>query len=203
MSSDTRPQLTNGLDKQSYEIKDELRMRRQIESSTDWRFAFQKNIKYRYDLTVTRWADEPEDRTDSELAGYIELERSRKDREHSWVSGSIPDSWYFYSFLKRKVNQFNKETQSWGTVKPHFDQTVYLKFNHRLGNCFAAPVKAIHEDGNHTPWSDGTKENTYLSLELDDDRVRTGIDECAAFIEEFFDTDDPKPSGEVGLKYFV
>lgn len=192
--------LTDGLKKQGYQIQDELKIRKKLEKNTGWDFEFQKYEKYEYDLSVTKWADNPEDHEDNEVIGYIELERSRGDKAHSWISGDIPDSWVFLSFLKRKVNQFDRMTNTWGAVKSNHDDTVYVKFNHKMDNCFAVPIKVIANDGETTPRSDGTRNNTYLSLETDHPKVRYGIDNCISFIKSYL-TDNQMRNRENILDY--
>jgi hypothetical protein len=184
--------LTDGLAKQAYEIEDELKIRKQLEAHTGWQFEFRKHEKYQYDLSIMKWADTPTDCDDNEVLGYVELERSRGDKECSWISGDIPDSWVFISFLKRKVNQFDTKTDTWGVVKENYGETVYLKFNHKMDNCFAAPIEAIYEDGETTPRSDGTRNNTYLSLEIDHPEIRYGINDCVSFIESYLTEDETK-----------
>jgi hypothetical protein len=177
--------LTDGLDDQSYEIQDELRMRKKLENQTDWQFEFRKNDKYDYDLEVTEWDEEAASGDDHQTLGYVELERSRNDKSASWISGDIPDCWVFLSFLKRKVRRYNRRTESWGGPKKNHDKTVYLKFSHRLDNCFAVPIESIHRDGTPTPRSDGSRQNSYLKLDSDHPDVHHGISDCVEFIRSY------------------
>lgn len=177
--------LTEGLEDQSYEIKDELKMREILEEHTDWQTQFAKNEDYAYDLKISQWSDKPRSDDDKSMVGYVELERSRRDKELSWVTGDIPDGWHFLSFLQRKVREFDYESGQWCGLKDNHSQTVYLKFNHALDNCFAAPITAIHRDGVRTKMSDGTPENTYLKLDKTHNEVCFGITECVEFIERF------------------
>jgi len=186
--------LTDGLDKQSYQIEDELKIRKTLEAHTDWQFEFTKNGKYAYDLEVTGWADSPQSDTDNQVIGYVEIERSRNDKEHSWVTGDIPDSWYYLSFLQRKVRKYDYRLEKWCGLKDHYDQTVYLKFNHALNNCFVAPITAIHRDGNRTKRSDGSPQNTYLALNHGHSKVHIGINDCVAFIKRYLTRKDPSQS---------
>jgi len=183
MSNQSKPNLTSGLDNQSYRIKDELKIRKVLENQTSWNLEFTKNDKFEYDLRITQWDERPQSPTDNDVIGYVEIERSRRDKKHSWITGDIPDSWYFLSFLKRKVRQYDYQLQSWGDLKSDFDKTIYLKFNHELDNCFAASISTIEQDGEQTKWSDGTPENTYLALDKDHPDVKHGIDNCADFIQ--------------------
>jgi hypothetical protein len=199
MSSDAeKGNLTDGLDKQSYEIQDELKIRKILENHTDWQFEFTKNDKFAYDLRITEWDDEPASDSDNRVLGYVELERARKDKPTSWITGDIPDSWVFLSFLKRKVRRFDHNTQSWRGIKQDYDRTVYLKFNHALDNCFAAPIESIYLHGETTPYSDGSRTGSYLSLEMDHPDVHYGIDECVSFVEDYMTQREPQQKPLVG-----
>jgi hypothetical protein len=177
--------LTAGLEEQSYDYKDELEIRKILEAHTNWQFEFTKNDQYAYDLRITEWDSQPRSPDDNRTLGFVELERSRSDKDDSWVTGEIPDSWYFYSFLMRKVRKWNPHTQRFGGLKDEFRRTIYLKFNHAMDNCFAAAVADIYHHGQRTPWSDGTKENTYLKLDLSNPAVTVGIEESVGFIESY------------------
>ena len=72
MSSDTeKGNLTDGLEKQSYEIQDELKIRKTLERHTDWQFELTKNSKFAYDLRITEWDDEPATDDDNRGLGYV------------------------------------------------------------------------------------------------------------------------------------
>jgi len=193
MSNNTeREDLTTGLEKQSYEIQDELKIRKILERNTNWPFEFTKNGTFGYDIQVTKWDNEAAGDNDNEVLGYVELERARKDKQHSWITGDVPSSWVFLSFLKRKVRQFDHRTQSWRGIKDNYDRTVYLKFNHALDNCFAASIETIHADGKPTPYSDGSRTGSYLSLDMDHTKVRYGISECVSYVEEYMTRREPQ-----------
>lgn len=187
--------LTEGLEDQSYEIKNELEIRKKLEAETDWQFQFEKNGKFAYDLEITGWDDEPRSTEDSHVLGYVELERARADKPKSWITGDIPNDWPYLSFLQRKVRKYDYEESRWGGLKDDFRRTVYLKFNHGLTNCFAAPIEAIYKDGTRTKKSDGTAENTYLALNKDHNDVYKQIDGCVGFIEDFLTKNDPEQTG--------
>lgn len=184
--------LDHDLGKQSYEIKDELKIRKVLEKHTDWQFEFTKNDKFDYDLRITEWNDEPEGPSDNRILGYVELERSRRDKECSWITGDIPDSWYFYSFLERKVLNYDRVMQTWDGLKEHYNRTVYLKFNHALDNCFAAPITAIYRDGTRTKRSDGTRTNTYRKLRFGHPEVAVGIQDSIELIESHLSQTTPE-----------
>lgn len=185
MSSDTDDNFARDLDSQSYEFKSELKIRKVLEQHTDWQFEFSKNGQYKYDLAITEWESSPQTPDDNDVIGYVELERSRRDKKHSWVTGSIPKTWPYLSFLQRKVRDFDHDKGKWQGVKDNYHRTVYLKFNHALDNCFAAPIEVIHKDGNRTKRSDGSYNATYLKLDKSHGDVHTGTEDCVNFIREF------------------
>jgi hypothetical protein len=190
---------SDDLDTQSYEFKAELKIRKLLERNTDWQFEATKNDQYSYDLKITQWSDSPRKPADNNVVGYVELERARRDRPESWVTGSIPDSWVFYSFLKRKVYEYDHNSGVWQDLKSDHDRTVYLKFNHALDNCFAAPVSVIYHDGTETKHSDGSYNDTYLALDLNHETVRVGIDECVSFIQSYL---NDRKTGQQSLLSF-
>jgi len=187
MSSDrnSMEDFSDDLDSQSYEIKDELKIRKVLEQHTEWNFVFNKNTEYQYDLAITEWGSEPTDHSDNEVIGYVELERSRRDKKHSWVTGEIPNTWYYLSFLQRKVRDYDHRRNCWQGLKDDYNRTVYLKFNHALDNCFSAPIEAIHLDGEATKMSDGSYNNTYLKLDSDHPDVRHGVKDSVEFIQKY------------------
>lgn len=187
------------LQDQSYEIVDELQIRKKLESRTDWRFEFTKQTKYGYDLELYRWPDDSDTPSDRELVGYFELERADDAAQKSWVTGPVPkDDWFAYTFLKRKLYQrrvgdgiCRKEGCShrvvkWGNPKPETHMAVFLKFNHNLDNCFAVPLRTVVREGEQTPKSiECDPANSYRSLPLDHPKVREGIDNVVDFIDEY------------------
>lgn len=177
--------LDDGLDRQSYEIKGELEIRKLLESNTDWDFEFRKNEKYAYDLCIHQWDSEPSGPSDNNVIGYIELERARRDKPKSWVTGDIPNGWHFYSFLERKIRDYDYEKACWEGLQSDHSRTVYIKFNHALDNCFAAPVTTIYREGEITKRSDNTPKNTYRKLGFNNDSVAVGISESINLVEDW------------------
>lgn len=173
------------LDEIGYEFKDELKIRKVLEEHTEWDFEFTKNTQYQYDLVIHQWGDKPRTHDDQQVIGYVELERSRRDKEHSWVMGSVPDNWYYLTFLQRKVRDYDHVAESWQGLKDNYDRTVYLKFNHAMTNCFAAPIEVIYQDGTPTKRSDGGYNSSYLKLDKDHPAVEYGISSCVSLIQDY------------------
>lgn len=184
MSSD-KSNFTDGLNKQSYEIESELRIRNTLEKHTNWRFEFTKNDKYAYDLKVRQWDTQPRSDESNEIIGYVEIERSRGDKSKSWVTGDVPNSWPYLTFLQRKVKNYDYVRGCWDGLKSEHKNTVYLKFNHAMDNCFATPITVIHQDGRQTKRSDGSPNGTYLQLSKDHDSLYYGIENCVSFITTY------------------
>jgi len=184
--------LDESLSEQDYNIKDELEIRKILEESTEWCFEFTKNERYDYDLHITEWDNEPNTPDDNRTLGYVELERA-DNKQRSWQTGNFPDSWVYYSFLERKVREYNHRHKRWEGLKDEYQRTVYLKFNHALDNCFAAPITAIYRDGELTKRSDGSYNNTYRKLDFGHPDVAEGLDDCVEFIEKHLSS---RPNGQ-------
>lgn len=184
--------LDDDLDKESYEIKDELEMRKQLEAETDWEFEFTKNDTYAYDMRVYEWDDEPSSPDDRTIFGYIELERAKKT---GWCTGDIPDKWVYLTFLERKIRDYDHGCGRWDGLKEDYRKTMYLKFNHALDNCFVAPIASIHRDGWETRRSTGTPTDTYRAIQFDHPDVRYGITDAVTFIEEYLGQIDDEQTG--------
>lgn len=170
------------LSEQSYEIKDELKIRGILEKRTDWSYEFTKNSKYEYDLQLFRWRDPPEGPSDREHVGYVEIERA--NAESDWQSGDIPDYWPEIRFCRRKIDQGRPPI--WGGPKQNSDRTVYLKFNYEVDNCFAAPIPDIRDRGEETYWPPGkqTRNSAFYALDPNTDVIAHGIDDCIKLISE-------------------
>jgi len=180
------------LDEQSYEIQSELRVRNILEEKTDWNYEFTKNSKYAPDLQLHDWGDHPDGPDDRDLTGYIEIEVTNADSD--WQTGSVPDSWSTINFLKRKVRHFDYRQKRWGGLKENARQTVYLKFNHELDNCFVAPVERVYYDGYEQTWNGGGPGWEFFCLPPEHESITYGIYESVRFIENYFDRLEDKQS---------
>jgi len=171
------------LSTQSYEIKDELKIRGILESRTDWSYEFTKNSKYEYDLELFRWRDPPQGPEDRQLAGYVEIERANENSD--WQSGDIPDHWPELRFCRRKID--NGRPPVWGGPKQNSERTIYLKFNYEVDNCFAAPIPHIRSRGETTYWpsNERTRNSAFYALPPDADIISVGMSECVSLISEF------------------
>lgn len=188
--------LDANLDEQSYDIKDELEIRKLLEEHTEWDLEFTKNEKYSYDLRLYQWDEDPTGPDSRTLFGYVELERADRD---GWLMGGIPDNWVYYSFLERKIRDYDYTLECWGGLKQHYRRTIYLKFNHVYDNCFAAPVATIFHDGFITGRSDGSPTNTYRALPMNHPHVHVGIESVVTFIDSYLSSVQDGQTSLVGF----
>lgn len=173
------------LNKQSYDIENELRVRGILEEYTDWNYEFTKNSKYAPDLQLHNWGDEPSQPDDRDLTGYIEIEVTSSGSD--WQTGAVPDSWPEIRFLKRKIRHYDYQYRRWGALRKKARQTLYLKFNHELDNCFVAPVERVYYDGYETSWKEGGPKWEFFCLPPAHESITYGIHDCVRFIEDYFD----------------
>jgi hypothetical protein len=170
------------LSDQSYEIRDELRIRNILEEHTDWQYEFTKNDKYEYDLQLFTWPDPPHEGDDRELAGYVEIERANKNSD--WQSGRVPGYWPEIRFCRRKIDR--GEPPHWRGPKKNHEQTVYLKFNHEINSCIAASLPDIRNHGEETYWPEGkrTRESAFYALPHRSEHIAYGIIDCIDLVTE-------------------
>jgi hypothetical protein len=174
------------LSKESFELRDELKIRNVLEDHTDWRYEFTKNSKYEYDLQLFQWSDPPRNPDDRKLMGYVEIERT--SRSSDWQSGDLPSHWPELRFCRRKID--TGRPPSWKAPKDNYAQTIYLKFNHSIDNCFAAPLPWIRTYGESVYWPDNkrTRESAFYALPRDSDHIKHGINNCIKLIKEYLTT---------------
>lgn len=168
----------------SYEIDDELQMSQALHARTPYWIRFEQNDQYKTDLVAYGYEEGSRSVDDRVKIGYVELERARGD---GWNSGEIPTHWYSVSFLKRKIYDYDRAKREWLPCPKtgQYKNTVYLKFNHEMDNCFAAPVRAVWLDSDPSDRSDGTYKNTFRELDFDHPSIRYGVDDSFEFIAEY------------------
>lgn len=152
------------LNDQSYDIDDELRvaniLNRKASASP---LSFKKNEdKYDYDLDMYYYDD---------LVGYVELEHSRE----RWDGYDVPESWYCYSFLNRKIEGKSIRGRDTNLI-------YYMKLNAQSTNCicvsFANLIKyGVSSERNGMNNNISNKRyDTYKELPLLSEYVFDGID---------------------------
>lgn len=176
------------IDDQSYEVVDELKIRKLLEAGTNWSFEFRKNDKYDYDLQLYRWDEAPDSPTDKELAGYVEIERSAASSD--WQTGPIPEHWPVLRVPRRKVDRHGYN-QEWFGPKDDIERTVYLKFNHRVDECFAVPLLDVREFGEVDYWPPDARGrmDTFYSIDAESDILTWGIEDSITRITDYLSLD--------------
>lgn len=177
-------------EEQSFEIQDELQIRKLIEDKTGWQFELTKNSRYDYDLQLFNWGEDPDNPEDRDLIGYVEVEVAGDDS--AWQTGEFPDYWPTVNLLARKIYQSRGSGPAlrWGALKDNYHRTVYLKFCNDLSNCFAVAIDEAHravQNGTgfmDTIYPDDPYHHTFAKLEPEDSALYWGIDDCVAFITE-------------------
>lgn len=172
-----------------YDIQRELEVRKLLEEETEWSFEFTKNEKYAPDLQLHDWGEPPVDAGSRSLIGYVEIEVASKSSD--WQRGRFPDHWNEASFLRRKIQDWDYDRQNWAGLKPLARQTLYLKFNHQLDNCFMAPVERIYHDYDYRTTRRGAespnrKQDVYV-LHPKNKTVVWGVHDCVREIEGWLD----------------
>ena len=164
------------LSNQSYEIKDELKIRKILEYNTDYKFMFVKNDDpYAYDMMAFRYDIFENGKYDKNFLGFVEIERK-------WNSGWITN-WSEISFLKRKICKW--ENNIWkNEPKENIDKTYYLKFNNDYTDCFCALIKDIWNNGYDSYRSDGSYNGTFIVLPKESIYIKYGIKDSIKYIEK-------------------
>lgn len=135
--------------KNPFQVKAELMVRKMLEKHTGWKFEFTRNehqygvdiIAYRYTLKGNSF--------EREEVGKIEVEASKK-----WKNGIFPTDWKTYSYLRRKIEAWDKtmkpETRKIWKGVPWDDgkKRVYLKCAIDLSDCHAALVSDVWDFAN-------------------------------------------------------
>lgn len=116
-------------------------------------------------------------------AAYVEVEKVGKFG--SWRTGETPDNWKFWSFPMDNINKWDSGREQFGHERDRALDTLYVKFNAAYDNCLVTTMRTIIEDGETTPRHDGTKNNSWLSLDLDHPMVAKGFDHGGEYIGEF------------------
>jgi hypothetical protein len=171
-----------------YGMQSELEVRQILEEKTDWAYEFTKNDKYDVDMQLFDWGDPPVHAESRSLVGYVEIEVASD--ESDWQSGSFPSHWGHVSFLKRKIRHWNHRRDRWDGLRSKARQTMYLKFNNDLDNCFTAPVERVYHDYQYEKTRAGqrppSRTQDVLCLHPDHDSITWGVHESIKAIEAYF-----------------
>ncbi len=160
---------------QSFDIIDELQIRKILERHSDWQYVFDKNDDpYAYDLTAWRY-NVRKDGHDKTFLGFIEIEVGC-GWEAEW-----PSYYHEVSFLKRKIYVFDWKLNVWKGPKDDIDKTFYLKFNAIHDDCFCKNIQAVYDTGTISSRGDGSYRDAYIVLPMES--VTWGIRECVEYIQ--------------------
>jgi len=169
------------LSQESYDIEPELRVRKLLEQSTPFSYVLMKNEDpYGRDLEIWKYKVKNNPATKTRL-GYVEVERARL-----WKDEKIPSNWIELSFLMRKL--FIRNDGDWGGPKEDSGDTIYLKMNHSMTNCFCASMDYIIHHGKESNRSNSAfREDSFWSIPKDDPGIAWGLKDCVTYILQYFD----------------
>lgn len=129
-----------------FQVKAELMVRKMLEKHTGWEFEFIRNdLQYGVDIIAYKYTLNGNKFIKNEM-GRIEVEASKQ-----WVNGEYPKHWKFYSYLRRKVEQWDKSmstapkgTSIWmGRPWPSNNRVIYVKCALDMSDCHSALVSDI------------------------------------------------------------
>ena len=180
------------LSNESYDIKNELIIRKILEYETPWYIEFNKNDNiYEYDLVYYKWIQK--EKLTKTLIGYVEIEYCER-----WRDEEPPSFWYEASFLKRKIYNFNWNDKSWNKPKNNHEITIYAKFSYDYTNCFAMKIKDLIEFGEESKRSkDFSYNEAFVKLEWESPYLTRGLKNSIKMINGFMkgiSYDDKKKS---------
>jgi len=169
--------------KNPFEIDVELEIRKILEKNTSYQFEFQKNEdKFSYDISVFYYFINGADWEKIKI-GFIEVEVSER-----WQT-EYPNYWKDYSFLKRKVYEWNFFDRYYtGELKSNTEHSIYVIFNKSLTDCICQDMKTVSTFTEKKRFLTGnTRQDSFLCTTLDDKRIIKGVDNCLVFIKLFFE----------------
>jgi len=164
-----------------YEIDLELKVRKIFENNTDYHFEIQKNDnEFGVDLIVFKY-DIEKNKYKKRKVAFIEVEVSE-----NWVN-EYPVYWRTYSFLKRKVFEFdNYKNVFTDNLKKDYYKTIYIIFNKSFSDCICQSMSYISSlNSVRISAGDNERSRWMLRTGLNDQNIKRGIDEVFEFCDEF------------------
>lgn len=131
--------------KNPFEVVAELKVRKMLEKHTKWNFEFSRNeflfgvdiIAYKYTIIGNTY--------ERNKVGKIEVEASPQ-----WINNQYPPRWRYYSYLRRKVERWDKHRKNtykdgiWsGEPVDEAESTIYLKCAIDMSDCHSALISDI------------------------------------------------------------
>jgi len=129
--------------KHAGEIKSELKVRKWLESNTDYTFEFIRNdIQTGYDLGCWQYV-QVDNLFEKRLICYIEVEES-----YQWRNGQYPKHWKNWAYLQRKVNKWDWANNKFlPLLKPNAKRTLYLKAAIDFSGMHCSRMEDIYKHG--------------------------------------------------------
>jgi len=169
------------LSTQNFEITEELQVRKILEYNTNYEWVFNKNNnKYEYDLKAWKYNIYKDGRYEPIFKGYIEIEIGRGWNEFDWPN----HKYQVVSFLKRKIYNFDWNTNEWKDTKNYIDKTFYLKFNNDKTNCLCLLIDDIIIYGRPSNRDQEHDKYKQSFIEVDIKDVIWGIKNCIDYIND-------------------
>ncbi|MGA1067063.1 MAG: hypothetical protein ACO3U3_14585, partial [Alphaproteobacteria bacterium] len=170
-----------------YEIKSELKVRKWLESNTDYTFEFIRNDEQKgYDLGCWKYIQKG-DIFEKHLICFIEVEESEQ-----WKNGQYPSHWRYWAYLQRKVNPWDWDLNAFLTgLKKDATRTMYLKAAIDFSGVHCSRMEDIYAYGKLA--NSGTHKNDRLSMtyrfsvKSNSQYVFVGKERCLRAIKRFID----------------
>jgi hypothetical protein len=165
----------------SFDIPDELKVRKLLESMLKYDIELQKNKdKFGYDIHVFRYNTKTNEK---HPIGYIELEVS-----DTWVN-DYPRHWKTYSFLARKVIKFDRDKNEFTKeLKDNWERTVYLITNKEMSDMICQSIQSISKlKFYYCKVKERYYNDCFFRVRKGSKKIICGKDNCANFIKQFFE----------------
>jgi hypothetical protein len=168
----------------NFDIDDELKIRKKIESMLNYDIELQKtDDKYFWDISCFRYNTKTNQKT---LLGYIELEHS-----DTWVD-EYPSFWKYHSFLARKVFKFdwdkNEFLRNPPQLKDEWARTIYLIVNKNLTDMICQSINTISNlNFEYCNVKDNYYNDCYLRINKKNKTIICGENKCKKFIKDYFE----------------
>lgn len=129
--------------KHAYEIESELKVRKWLESNTDYTFEFIRNDEQKgYDLGCWKYIQKGNS-FEKHLICYVEVEESAQ-----WENGNYPNHWWNYAYLQRKINPWDWDSSCFvDELKKNATRTMYLKAAIDFSDMHCSRMEDIYAHG--------------------------------------------------------
>ncbi len=144
----------------SYNIKEELILRKKLENLTNWQIEFNQNYENKFDYDLKCYKHKTvntEVGFKKEFMGFVEVEHSP-----SWNCFEFPERFDF-TFLKRKVFVWDFIKKNWlDQPKKDYEKTIYVRVNKDYSNCISINCKDLYKCNNEKVLNFGGRLNTFI-----------------------------------------